>query len=57
MSYEEHVAREEVSVLHPDPVVLELNRLQNLLAGSSSSSHIAFFFMEATPLLSFIFTR
>ncbi|CAK9320856.1 unnamed protein product [Citrullus colocynthis] len=30
--YEEHVCREEVSAVHPDPVVLELNRLQNLLS-------------------------
>ncbi|XP_050944627.1 microtubule-associated protein 70-5 [Cucumis melo] len=30
--YEEHVGREEDCVVHPDPVVLELNRLQNLLS-------------------------
>ncbi|XP_038882407.1 microtubule-associated protein 70-5 isoform X2 [Benincasa hispida] len=32
VSYEEHVGREEVCVVHPNPVVLELNRLQNLLS-------------------------
>ncbi|KGN49039.1 microtubule-associated protein 70-5 [Cucumis sativus] len=30
--YEEHVGREEACVVHPDPVVLELNRLHNLLS-------------------------
>ena len=36
-SYEEHVGREEGSVVLLDPVVLELNRLQNLVAGCCSS--------------------
>ena len=36
VSYEEQVAFEdELSLSHPDPVVLELNRLQNLLKGFS----------------------
>jgi hypothetical protein len=32
---QEHVGCEELSLAHPDPVVLELNRLENLLRGLS----------------------
>ena len=35
VSYEEQVACDELSLSHPDPLVLELNRLQNLLKGFS----------------------
>lgn len=51
VSYEEHVGREEVSVPHPDPVVLELNRLQNLLAGSFSHIPFPFLMLECAFFL------
>lgn len=37
VSHEEQNGVEDLSLLHPDPVVLELNRLKNLLKGSQSS--------------------
>ncbi len=51
VSYEEQVAFEdELSLSHPDPVVLELNRLQNLLKGFSlllKHTHTHFFCVSA----------
>lgn len=37
VSHEEQNGVEDLSLLHPDPVVLELNRLKNLLKGSQTS--------------------
>ena len=38
VSREEQHGVEDLALVHPDPVVLELNRLKNLLKGSNSLS-------------------